>query len=119
MGCGVVFKLTPEANGKWKETAIYAFTGGSDGSQPDAGLVIDEGILYGTTWGGGTSNGGVVFQLSPNSGGGWTETVTHSFAGTDGYIPRSTLIVDHSGNLFGTTYSGGTSGFGIAFEITP
>jgi uncharacterized repeat protein (TIGR03803 family) len=73
MGCGVVFKLTPEANGKWKETAIYAFTGGSDGSQPDAGLVIDKGILYGTTWGGGTSNGGVVFQLSPNPGGGWTE----------------------------------------------
>jgi uncharacterized repeat protein (TIGR03803 family) len=91
----------------------------SDGSQPDAGLVIDKGILYGTTWGGGTSNGGVVFQLSPNSGGSWTETVTHSFVGTDGYIPRSTLMVDHSGNLFGTTYSGGTSGFGVAFEITP
>ncbi len=119
MGCGVVFKLTPEANGKWKETAIYAFTGGSDGSQPDAGLVIDKGILYGTTWGGGASKQGVVFQLSPNADGGWTESVTHSFAGTDGSIPRSTLIVDHAGNLFGTTYYGGTSGYGVAFEITP
>lgn len=124
MGCGVVFKLSPQAGGKWKETALYAFTGGSDGSQPDAGLVIDKGNLYGTTWGGGASsgtggNGGVVFELSPNSDGTWTETVTHSFVGPDGSLPRSTLVVDHAGNLYGTTYTGGTSEEGVAFAVTP
>jgi hypothetical protein len=124
MGCGVVFKLSPQSNGKWKEAAIYAFTGGTDGSEPDAGLVIDNGSLYGTTWGGGVSSssgtaGGVVFKLSSNNGTTWTETVTHSFVGPDGYIPRSTLIRDAAGNLYGTTYGGGTSGYGVAFEITP
>jgi uncharacterized repeat protein (TIGR03803 family) len=124
MGCGVVFQLSPQSNGKWKETALYAFTNGSDGGQPDAGLVIDKGNLYGTTWSGGVASslggpGGVVYQLSRNSDGTWSEAVTHSFVGTDGAIPRSTLIVDRSGNLYGTTVSGGSIGYGVVFEITP
>jgi len=119
MGCGVVFQLSPQSNGKWKETALYAFTGGSDGSQPDGGLVIDNGSLYGTTWGGGSSGSGVVFELSCNPDETWSEAVTHSFVGTDGAAPRSTLVVDKSGNLYGTTYSGGSGGYGVVFEITP
>jgi uncharacterized repeat protein (TIGR03803 family) len=124
MGCGVVFQLSPQSNGKWKETALYAFTDGSDGGQPDGGLVIDQGNLYGTTWGGGVSantggNGGVVFQLSRNPDGSWPETVTHAFTGTDGALPRSTLIVDKAGNLYGSTVGGGTGGDGVIFEITP
>ena len=124
MGCGVVFQLSPQSNGKWKETALYAFTDGSDGGQPDGGLVIDKGNLYGTTSGGGVAssnggNGGVVFQLARNPDHTWTETVTHSFVGADGAIPRSTMIVDKSGNLYGTTVSGGSIGYGVVFEITP
>jgi uncharacterized repeat protein (TIGR03803 family) len=102
----------------------YAFTGGTDGSQPDGGLVIDKGNLYGTTWGGSVStslggNGGVVFELSRNIDSTWSETVTHSFGGTDGADPRSTLVVDKAGKLYGTTVSGGTIGYGVVFEITP
>jgi uncharacterized repeat protein (TIGR03803 family) len=124
MGCGVVFQLSPQSNGKWKETALYAFTDGSDGGQPDGGLVIDKGNLYGTTWGGGNpssngGNGGVVFELARNSDGTWTETVAHAFLGPDGAIPRSTLVADSTGNLYGTTVSGGTSGYGVVFELTP
>jgi uncharacterized repeat protein (TIGR03803 family) len=124
IGCGVVFKLSPTSSGKWKESVLYAFTDGSDGGQPDAGLVIDKGNLYGTTWGGGVTTslggpGGVVYQLSRNADGTWSEAVTHSFVGTDGAIPRSTMIVDKAGNLYGTTVSGGTVGYGVVFEITP
>ena len=124
MGCGVVFQLSPQSNGTWKETALYAFTDGSDGGQPGGGLVTDKGNLFGTTWGGGVSSsnggdGGVVFQFSRNSDGSWTETVTHAFVGTDGAGPRSTMIVDNIGNLYGTTVSGGTIGYGVVFEVTP
>ena len=121
MGCGVVFQLSPQSNGKWKETALHAFTGGSDGSGPDGGLVIDKGSLYGTTSNGGTTSnpGGVVYQISRNSDGSWSETVAHSFAGADGADPRSTLVVDKSGNLYGSTIAGGTGGYGVVFEITP
>ncbi len=124
MGCGVVFQLSPQSNGKWKETALYAFTDGPDGGQPDGGLVIDQSNLYGTTWGGGVSantggNGGVVFQLSRNPDDTWSEAVTHAFTGTDGAFPRSTLIVDKAGNLYGSTVGGGSGGDGVVFEITP
>jgi uncharacterized repeat protein (TIGR03803 family) len=67
-GFGTVFKLTPPAKGQtaWKETVLYRFTGGSDGSEPIAGLIADkEGALYGTTEvGGGNNNNGTVFKLT-------------------------------------------------------
>lgn len=124
IGCGVVFQLSPQSDDKWKETVLYAFTDGSDGGQPEGGLVIDNGNLYGTTYGGGVASslggtGGVVFQLTRNSDGTWSETVTHSFVGTDGDAPRSTMIVDKAGNLYGITNYGGTIGSGVVFEITP
>jgi hypothetical protein len=124
MGCGVVFRLSPKSNGNWTETVLYAFTGASDGSQPAGGLVFDKGSLYGTTWSGGVdgSSGGfagVVFAVTPNAGGIWNETVAHYFTGADGALPRSTLVSDSSGNLYGTTYTGGTIGEGVAFKLTP
>jgi uncharacterized repeat protein (TIGR03803 family) len=120
IGCGVVLKLEPATSGPWKETVLYAFVGTSDGSQPDSGLVFANGNLYGTTWGGGTSNGGVVFGLSPEPNGEWKESAAHRFTGTDGWIPVvAKLAVDANGNLYGTTYSGGPSNWGVVFEITP
>jgi uncharacterized repeat protein (TIGR03803 family) len=75
-GGGVVFKLSSSGT----ETVLYSFTGGSDGRNPQAGLIADSaGNLYGTTEGGGSGNG-VVFKLSL----GGTETVLHSFTGSDG-----------------------------------
>lgn len=134
-GCGVVFKLTPPSSGSgsWTETVLYTFTGSSDGSYPQAGLVFDlKGNLYGTASSGGDTSGsnctpfggcGVVFELTPPSGGSgaWTETVIHTFTGEpDGSLPYAGLIFDSLGkNLYGTTVGGGAYNFGTVFELSP
>jgi len=98
------------------EQVLYASQGGSDGSSPSSGLIFDAlGNLYGETEGGGNGNG-TVFELSPNSNGGWTETVLYSFqGGNDGVGPSDGLVFDQAGNLYGTTYGGN----GTAFELSP
>ncbi|MGA2690558.1 MAG: choice-of-anchor tandem repeat GloVer-containing protein, partial [Candidatus Korobacteraceae bacterium] len=115
-----------------QERVLHNFNG-TDGDVPVAGLIFDNnGNLYGTTSQGGTGNCyngygdihcGTVFELSPIQGGGWTETVLYSFNwngnGTDGTAPLAGLIFDAAGNLYGTTYNGGTSADGTVFELTP
>ncbi len=124
-GAGIVFELTPPVapGGDWTEEILYNFTGGADGSQPYSGLIFDSaGALYGTTYRGGASLLGTVYQLTPpaTNGGTWTEAVLHSFAGgSDGAGPQGDLIFDGAGNLYGTATSGGTPGGGIVFELTP
>jgi uncharacterized repeat protein (TIGR03803 family) len=131
-GCGVVFELTPNADGSWSESVLYRFKGGSDGNEPLASLVFDgAGNLYGTTGMGGDLNClppsgcGVVFKLKPNLDGTWTESVLHRFSGSDGAIPRAGLILDAGGNLYGTTQVGGRSvspcsyGCGTIFRLKP
>ena len=123
-GCGVVFELSPPSvgGGPWTETVLCTFTGGSDGGVPYAGLIFDAGgNLYGTTSGGGSSTYGVVFELSPPSGGSspWNETVLYAFTGVDdGESPLASLIFDSKGNLYGIAF-GGKAGYGVAFELTP
>ena len=91
------------------ETVLYNFTGGSDGAHPQSRLTADgKGNFYGTTYQGGTSGSGTVFELSPNGTGGWNETVLHSFngglnIGPDGAGPSGPVIFDRVGNLYGTT----------------
>jgi uncharacterized repeat protein (TIGR03803 family) len=119
---GIVFELTnPEAPAGWTESILYNFSGGSDGSQPYGGLIFDSaGNLYGTTYQGGASNAGTVYELSPGKGGAWTETVIYSFAGgADGMGPQSDLNFDQAGNIYGTTTGGGSPGNGIVFQLTP
>jgi uncharacterized repeat protein (TIGR03803 family) len=132
-GCGVVFKLTPASSGLWTETVLYTFSGGSDGADPQAGLIFDAaGNLYGTASGGGNSSCtqglaygcGVVFELSPNSSGGWNQTVLYTFTGPDGSGPLAALTFDEAGNLYGTTQAGGSAtgcrgGCGVVFELSP
>jgi len=121
-GAGIVFELAnPEAPAGWTESILYNFSGGSDGSQPYGGLIFDSaGNLYGTTFQGGASNAGTVYELTPGKGGAWTETVLYSFAGgADGSGPQSDLNFDQAGNLFGTTTGGGSPGNGIVFQLTP
>ena len=128
-GCGTVFELSPNGSGGWTKTVLHSFGNGTDGQGPDAGLIFDAaGNLYGTTAGGGIYGEGTVFELSPREGGGWTETVLHSFGnGTDGARPYAGLIFDASGNLYGTTYYGGIhiacfgdyGGCGTVFELSP
>lgn len=118
--CGTVFELSPSANGKWTRTVLHYFNE-KNGCQPYAGLIFDaHGNLYGTTICGGTSGGGTVFELSPNANGKWTEKVLHSFGTSDrlGYSPYAGLIFDAAGNLYGTTFAGGASGGGTAFELS-
>ena len=103
------------------ESVLYRFNF-SNGIFPRAGLVVDKaGNLYGTTFEGGSYRGGTVFELSPETGGGWTHSVLHNFSYLDGSAnsPTTPLILDAAGNLYGTTTSGGTFGAGIAFELSP
>jgi uncharacterized repeat protein (TIGR03803 family) len=104
-GVGTVFKIDTSDH----ETVLYSFTL-ADGGYPLAGLIQDSaGNFYGTTSGGGTYLRGTVFELTPTEGGGWKETVLHSFDRKDGYDPQGDLIFDAAGNLYGTTLRGGTS----------
>src|SRR5258708_10955072 len=120
---GAVFKLSPDTNGQWTETVLHSFNSdGQDGIRPYSSLVMDpSGNLYGTTNIGGAYNYGTVFRLHPNADGSWTETVLHSFNadGTDGNETYANLIFDKLGNLYGTTYYGGSQGEGMVFQLSP
>lgn len=114
---GTVFKVDKEGNA----TVLHSFTGGEDGATPYAGLVRDDaGHMYGTTYNGGLKltacamGCGVVFEIDPNG----QERVIHQFSsGTDGAFPVGGLILDHNGDIYGATESGGTYNFGMVFKI--
>lgn len=119
LGCGVVFKLDPSGT----ERVLYRFTGGPDGSEPQAGVIRDSaGNLYSTTSGGGTANGdcslndgcGVVFKISPSG----QETVLHTFEANEGYGPLG-LTRDAAGNFYGINGNGGQYSEGTAYELAP
>lgn len=100
---------------------LYSFANQTDGWGPQGALVMDSaGNLYGTTSFGGAFNNGTVFELQYNQGQ-WTKVVLHSFAGypRDGSKPLGNLVFDKVGNLYGTTYLGGTGGSGTVFRLTP
>lgn len=113
-GDGTVFKLNPNGT----ETTLYNFGAyKTDGAQPTAGLVMDvSGDFYGTTYYGGINLYGTVFRLTPDG----VETILHNFANdsSDGGLPDASLIIDNSGNLYGTASSGGAYGGGTVFEIS-
>jgi uncharacterized repeat protein (TIGR03803 family) len=121
-GAGTVYELSPTPRGVWKQKTLYAFKGMPDAGFPYGGLNWDAaGNLYGTTYFGGNSGTGSVFQLSPGPNGTWQESVLYNFqGGTDGSFPTSTLIFDAAGNLFGTTSTGGrpSCDCGTVFKLT-
>ena len=113
-GCGGVFELTE----KGVLRTLYTFTGyPTDGQHPLAGMVRDkQGNLYGTTDGGGPSNRGTVFKVTPSG----VEEVLHSFVGgSDGVNPYGSLVLDAKGNLYGTALYGGAFGDGVLFKVIP
>ncbi|HLW69834.1 MAG TPA: choice-of-anchor tandem repeat GloVer-containing protein [Candidatus Binataceae bacterium] len=122
---GTVFEVTPPAvlGGDWTESILWSFGNVPDGAGPFAAVLMDgSGNLYGTTFGGGAYDAGTVFKLTPPStvGGNWTESILWNFGrGADGYNPYAGLIMDGSGNLYGTTYEGGVYGPGTVFKLTP
>jgi uncharacterized repeat protein (TIGR03803 family) len=103
-------------------SVVYSFKGSPLSSTPEAGLIADaSGNLYGTAEYGGVANSscsgcGTAFELSPEKGGKWNETVLYSFNNpATGLYPGNPLIFDAAGNLYGTTSVGGT--LGVAFEL--
>jgi uncharacterized repeat protein (TIGR03803 family) len=122
---GVVYELSPSGSGKWTETVLHNFGGSGDGAYPVGDIALNaSGDIFGTTEGGGAhgngteAQGGTVFKVSPKSGGGWSESVLHSFGGgTDGNVPKGGIVLDASGNGYGTTYSGGTKSEGTVFRV--
>jgi len=138
LGCGTVFKLSPNGSG-YNETVLYNFCsqGGdncTDGAYPYGAALIEDasGNFYGTTSAGGvntcdTPGCGTVFKLAPNGDGSYAESVLLSFNHTDGANPDAGLIEDASGNFYGTTSNGGTGlswlcggcGSGTVFELSP
>jgi uncharacterized repeat protein (TIGR03803 family) len=122
-GQGVVFQLKPNTDGTWTESVLHAFVAltTSDGQGPGGALAIDSaGDLYGLTVQGGAADLGTVFEVSPASGGGWTETLLYSFrGGADGASPATSDVITNTAGtvLFGTTTSGGSSNEGTVFEL--
>lgn len=119
-GHGTVFVLTPTGT----EHVLYSFTGGADGGQPQGDLLRDsQGNLWGTTAQGGLMSRcrgagcGTVFKIAGDG----METVFHAFGGAkrDGALPNAGLVADAQGNLYGTTYNGGTYNLGTVFQLTP
>ncbi len=107
---GVVFKIGPTGT----ETIVYSFTGGMDGRSPGSGVIRDSaGNLYGTAVGGGASNGGVIFKITPAG----TESVLFNFTESQGASPQA-LIRDSDGNFFGTTAYGGSEFDGVIFKYS-
>jgi uncharacterized repeat protein (TIGR03803 family) len=118
-GCSLVYSLRPSPSAcltalcSWTESELYRIP--QFGFPPPTGLVFDPGgNLYGVLTG---SN--LVFELTPSSGGGWTESTVYTFTGgSDGGAPTALLLGD-DGNFYGVTSSGGQYGYGTVFQLVP
>lgn len=126
LGVGVVFELRPPSitGSRWRQLVVHEFGGSGDGKGVTNNLVMRQGALYGTTFGGGANGVGTVFELKKVSGV-WDETILYDFASAQGTNPSAGLVFDAAGNLYGTTLYGGTStnchggGCGVVFELSP
>ena len=125
---GTAFELIPPAaaeRSQWANVVTHDFWGGTgDGAGPQAGIARGSaGVLYGTTYSGGTSNNGTVFSLTPpaSQGVAWTETVLYNFAGGagDGANPQGGVVIGPAGVLCGTTTGGGPANSGTVFSLAP
>jgi hypothetical protein len=134
-GCGVVFELRRKAaGGVWAQQVIATFEPDADGNpgptggSPASSLVFDSaGNIYGTVSQGGVRGSGVVFKLSKSTATKWNETELYSFnGGGQGAGPVSNILMDPTGDLFGTTIAGGKTSdqycsgtCGLVFELKP
>ena len=122
--CGTVFQLSPPSTsgGAWTETILQNFKYGQGVEPIGTPVVAANGVLYGTTYGGGLNHEGVIYRLTPpsTSGGTWTYRVLHAFTGhVDGGSPRGALVLHGSGVLYGTSGGGGAYAGGMVFQFVP
>jgi uncharacterized repeat protein (TIGR03803 family) len=114
-GFGTVFELSPSDSG-WQEQILYEFTNGDDGRYPVGGLIFDRsGNLIGSTIAGARYGGGTAFELTPSDGG-WQYATIYTFNGHGG--PHDRFVIDDAGNLYGTTYQGGSHFLGSVFRLS-
>ncbi|HEX3718487.1 MAG TPA: choice-of-anchor tandem repeat GloVer-containing protein [Verrucomicrobiae bacterium] len=112
-GSGDIFEITP--SGQWTE--LYSFTNGVDGASPIGGLALaSDGNFYGTTQFGGANGAGAIFRISPRTG--IFASVGSFDGGNEGSLPNAGLMQASDGLLYGTTYYGGTNGFGGIYSAT-
>ena len=118
-GDGTVYQLTPDQSGtNWTATTLHSFCPNfncADGANPSGELAVDGGgNVYGTTQYGGANNKGTAFQLTPGKG--WNHNILYSFCSqancADGGQPQAGMIIDKSGNLYGTTDN-------VVFQLSP
>jgi hypothetical protein len=131
--CGSVFKLTPPERpaDAWSYNVLYNFLCGNDGCGPQGGVIVKEGVVYGTAEFAGAGAGlGTIFTLTrpAKPGNMWTETTLHSFQGspTDGALPVGDLLAGKHDNLYGVTLYGGNGpcggiggGCGTVWQLVP
>jgi uncharacterized repeat protein (TIGR03803 family) len=121
---GVVFELLPLGGGAWQEVIVHTFSG-ADGSFPIGSLALDGvGNLYGVTLTGGPEGFGVIFELSPQTNGTWSESILFCFGNQlEGFNAESGPVLDATGNLYGTTQSGGARycgvNCGVLYRLSP
>ncbi len=121
--CGTVFQLSPPSTpgGAWTETILQNFKYGQGVEPIGTPVVAANGVLYGTTYGGGLYHEGVIYRLTPPAtpGGAWAYRVLHAFTGHfDGGSPRGALVLHGSGVLYGTSGGGAYAG-GMVFQFVP
>lgn len=115
---GTIFKLT-HGSGGWALTTLYNISGTAPCGVIGRLTLDSAGNLYGTTYCDGAYGYGSIFELSP-SGANYVYTDLHDFTnGNDGGYPNGGLVLDAQGNLYGTTFGGGSGGGGVVFELTP
>jgi len=122
---GIVFSLVPPASsGPWTETVLYNFTASE--TFPTGLAIAGSGVLYGTTYGNQSKNGGTIFSLAPpaSPGGTWTHSLLFSFPlknnkGRDGDYPYGPLLIAKNGTLYGTAEFGGSANSGTIFMLKP
>jgi len=116
----LTFLLILPVHAAVKEKVLHSFGEDNNGAYPISSIVSDsQGNLFGTTNLAGANGIGTIFELMPAAGGGWTFALLHSFTLDEGGNPRTGLIRDQAGNLYGTTDDGGVLTFGTAFELSP
>ena len=118
---GSVYRLSRQS-GVWRESVLYSFKGGADGSSSISNLVFDAaGNMYGTTSEGGAGcSCGVIFKMTPGTNGKWTESIAYRFQGQpDPGFAYNGMVVDSKGNFYGATVHGGSGNEGAIYQFTP